>query len=113
MASASDSDEPPYFCTTMLMRGSLLNPRTMLGNGGGATLRPRGVYRAGTPAPRVISGVGGFLEHLVGGGDPVELAGVLHVEPVVGHDRQQRVQHGTGEVAPRRDIGELPPPQGL
>ena len=31
----------------------------------------------------------------------------------MGDHRQQRVERGTGEVAPRGDVGELPPPQRL
>ena len=41
------------------------------------------------------------------------LALEVGVEPVVGDDRQQRVERRAGEVAPRGDVGELPPPQRL
>ena len=31
----------------------------------------------------------------------------------MGDDREQRVERGAGQVAPRGDVGELPPPQRL
>ena len=68
---------------------------------------------ASSPAAAGSLGVGSALEHLLGGGDLVGLAGELHVEPVVGDDREQRVEQGAGEVAPGGDVGELPPPQRL
>src|SRR5689334_22518896 len=126
MPAASATDEPPYFCTTMLTGGS---PAVL---GEGRTERrtrrcdrwsslpagPAALRRHLSPSPRPRPGrrsvdFGCLFEHLGGGGDLLGLAAELHVEPVVGHDREQRVEQGAGEVAPRRDVGELPPPQGL
>ena len=53
------------------------------------------------------------LEHLLGRGDVLVLAGELRVEPVVGDHREQRVERDAGQVAPGGDVGELPPPQRL
>ena len=65
--------------------------------------RPRGQRRGG----------GLLIEHLIGGGDVLVLAGELGVEAVVGDHREQRVERDAGQVAPRGDVGELPPPQRL
>ena len=54
-----------------------------------------------------------LLEHLIGDREILGVDGEVLVEAVVGDDREQRVERDAGEVAPRGDVGELPPPQRL
>ena len=94
MPVASATDDPPYFCTTMpTVRSLMLEvcPRAILSR--------LGIDR---------------FEHLIGDGEQLLLLdGGVRVEAVVGDHREQRVERGAGEVAPRGDVGELPPPQRL
>ena len=108
MPSASATEEPPYFCTTM-PTVEVLESRK------GCSVRaPRRADCRGSGLDSYLGGrVRRALQHLIRRGDLVELAGELHVEAVVGDDREQRVEQGAGEVAPRGDVGELPPPQRL
>ena len=114
MPVASATDEPPYFCTTM-PTAAVLDRRWRSGAavpteaGIHAALRcdRRRVYRGA----RLVD-----LEHLIGEQLVATSLALIHdlgVEPVVGDHRQQRVERGAGEVAPRGDVGELPPPQRL
>ena len=104
MPAASATDEPPYFCTTM--------PTGQYSARAG--VRPRSRAPGGPAEPAPIYGDGLVaVQHLIGRGDVLVLAGELGVQPVVGDHRQQRVERDPGQVAPRGDVGELPPPQRL
>ena len=136
MPAASATDEPPYFCTTMLLelsrRAGCQRPRCVLRRSGVTVYAPArrcatttaestGVRRraGGTSQPGsrwTQPGSAGrrvLRQHLLGRGDLLGVEVEIDVEPVVGDHRQQRVERGAGEVAPRGDVGELPPPQRL
>ena len=68
--------------------------------------RGRRVYRGG---PVVLGVRASHRPAASCSSSPVDVG----VEPVVGDHREQRVERGAGEVAPRGDVGELPPPQRL
>src|SRR4051795_9020381 len=125
--SASPTEEPPYFCTTM--------PTESPGMGGWDAPHPTGGHRPSparaaaewTPRPPLraaltcaqctAQGAGsvvlGGLQHLLGRLDGVLLTLELRVEPVVGDHRLQGPQRPARLPAPRGDVGELPPPQRL
>src|SRR4051812_7494630 len=99
MPVASATDEPPYFCTTM---PTAICPR---GRGGPVALGWEARVRTARPARHCASGspsltteVGLAGQHLIGRRDLVGVELDLGVEPVVGDDRQEGVEHGACEV---------------
>src|SRR5829696_8054972 len=110
MASASASEEPPYFCTTMPTVWSSRigvrshGPRSSGAPAGAVAGRPPTILRL---RPRLD------LEHLIGDRGRRGVGLEVGVEPVVRDHGQQGVERGAGQVAPVVDVGELPPPQGL
>src|SRR4051812_35185448 len=106
MLSASATEEPPYFCTTMPTAGSLLVWLAAPGDDRPAAQdsgQPR-FYRLSEPVP-------GDVQHRVDLFEQLGLALDVQVEPGVRDDRMQRGQHTAGVVAPRSQVGELPPPE--
>src|SRR3954453_18680877 len=105
--SASATELPPYFCTTMptncssgrLGRADRARRGPVESTGGGPWDR-RGLRFAG-------------LQYLLSGGHVVLLALEVRVQAVVRHDRLQGPQRRARLVAPGGDVGELPPPQRL
>src|SRR6476661_8286626 len=103
MASASASEEPPYFCTTM----PTINPSETLV---ATTVHRR--RRQWTEAILRLRG-GRAPQHLIGDLDLLGVGVEVGVEAVVRDDGDQRVERRSREVAPVVDVGELPPPQRL
>src|SRR3954451_7533017 len=108
MLSASATEEPPYFCTTMPTAAHLVASWA----GSRTDRRPR--MRARTRSPRgrdactqerfyrLLQPVPGRVQDSRRGLDLLVLALDVGVEAVVGDDRVQRSEHAAGVVAPRR-----------